>query len=44
MNRISLKNLLISFKWRISLTFFLVVIESILGTLFPLILGIPVDN
>lgn len=44
MNKISLKNLLIRFKWRISLTFALVVIESILGTLFPLVLGIAING
>ncbi len=44
MYEISLKHLIFRFKWRISLTFVLVVLESILGTLFPLLIGLAIND
>ncbi|MCP4179017.1 MAG: hypothetical protein GY756_14750 [bacterium] len=44
MQKISLKNLIFRFKWRISLTFALVILESLLGVLFPLFTGLAIDD
>lgn len=38
------KDIFIRFKWKISLTLFLVVIESILGIFYPLLIGIAIND
>ncbi len=44
MQFISLKNLIIRFKWRISFTFSLVVLESLLHILYPLLIGYAIND
>lgn len=44
MQSISLLNLVIRFKWRISLTFLLVILESILSILYPLFIGYAIND
>jgi ABC-type multidrug transport system fused ATPase/permease subunit len=41
---ISLKNLLIRFKWRVSLTFLLVIAEATLDVFYPLFIGFAIDG
>ena len=41
---ISLSGLFVRFKWRISATFLLVVLESALGVLYPLLIGLAIDD
>ncbi len=44
MQPISIRTLLIRFKWRISFTFLVVVIESVLGIFYPLFIGYAIDD
>lgn len=44
MKNISLKNLLIRFKWKVSLTFLLVVAEAVLDVFYPLFIGLAIDG
>jgi len=41
---ISIKSLMVRFKWRILLTFSLVVIEAITNILFPLLIGVAING
>lgn len=44
MSEISLLGLFSRFRWRVSLTFLLVVVESALGVLYPLMIGLAIDD
>lgn len=44
MTDISLSGLFRRFRWRVSLTFLLVVVESALGVLYPLLIGLAIDD
>ncbi len=44
MNSISLKYLLLRFKWRISFTSLLVILESVLDIMFPLFIGYAIND
>ena len=44
MANISIKNLVVRFKWRIFLTFTLVILEALTGVLFPLLIGIAING
>lgn len=44
MRGISLKNLILRFKWRVLATFSLVVIESMLDILYPLLTGLAIND
>ena len=44
MTNISIKNLLLRFRWRILFTFVLVTLEALTGILFPLLIGIAIDD
>lgn len=44
MKKISLKNLVVRFKWKVSLTFVLVIIEAILDVFYPLFIGLAIDG
>ena len=44
MTNISIKSLLVRFRWRILFTFVLVALEALTGILFPLLIGIAVDG
>jgi ABC-type multidrug transport system fused ATPase/permease subunit len=44
MHDISLKSLIIRFKWRVLFTFLLVVIESLLDILYPLLIGLAIND
>ena len=44
MNYISLTNLLIRFKWRVSFTFLLVILESVLDIMYPLFIGYAIND
>jgi len=44
MHKISLRNLIFRFKWRISFTFTLVLLESLLGILYPLLIGLAIND
>lgn len=44
MKPISLTSLVLRFKWRISFTFFLVIVESALGILYPLFIGYAIND
>ncbi len=41
---ISIKNLVIRFKWRISFTLGLVILESVLDLFFPLLIGLAIND
>ena len=43
-SRLSLKSILLRFKWRISFTLSLVVIETLLGLLYPLFIGWAIND
>ena len=44
MNKITLGSIFTRFKWRISFTFSLVIIESLLDIFFPLLIGIAIND
>lgn len=44
MENISIKSLIFRFKWRVLLTFVLVILEAITGVLFPLLIGIAING
>ena len=44
MTNISIKSLLLRFRWRILFTFFLVMLEALIGILFPLLIGIAING
>ena len=44
MKRITLRTIFLRFKWRISFTMLLVIAESLLGILFPLLIGIAIND
>jgi len=44
MTNISIKSLLLRFRWRILFTFVLVTLEALTGILFPLLIGIAIDG
>lgn len=44
MKKVSLPNLLVRFKWKVSLTFLLVIIESALDVFYPLFIGWAIDG
>ena len=44
MQKISLRNLIIRFKWRISFTFTLVVLDALLNILYPLLIGLAIND
>lgn len=41
---ISLKHLILRFKWRISFTFLLVIVESLLAVFYPLLIGLAIND
>ncbi|WMP19422.1 ABC transporter six-transmembrane domain-containing protein [Thiothrix lacustris] len=41
---ISLQSLIIRFRWRVSFTFALVIVESLLDVLYPLFIGLAIDG
>ncbi len=44
MQNISLKNIVFRFKWKVIFTFLLVVIESLLEILYPLLIGLAIND
>lgn len=44
MNNVTLSSIFSQFKWRISFTFSLVIIESLLDILFPLLIGVAIND
>ncbi len=44
MQSISIKNLVLRFKWKVGFTFLLVIIESMLDILYPLFIGLAIDG
>lgn len=44
MSKVTLKALILRFKWRISLTFLLVILEALLGILYPLLIGLAIND
>ncbi len=44
MKLVSLNNLIIRFKWRISFTFLLIIVESLLTILYPLLIGLAIND
>ena len=44
MTNISIKSLLLRFRWRIMFTFVLVTLEALTGIFFPLLIGIAIDG